>query len=127
MLGQGHFHVEVGCDDEGMLVTISHAPTNQERSGRPMDGETCAKVQDRLRNELIRTFFSLSDFRFQMGRCQVDGKIGDFYSVEHLPSRRSKSLDTISTPNSRYPHHELLESLLDDLWSEGVLPRKAGA
>ncbi len=127
MLGPKHFRIEVGYDDMGMLVTISHVPTNQKRSARPTNGETCAKVQDRLRAELIGTFFKTSDFRFQMGRCEVDGRIGDFFSVEHSPSGRSKLIDTIASPYVRNHQQALLDSFLEELWQDGILALKLDA
>lgn len=85
MLGPDHFRVEIGYDDLGVLVTVSHLPTKQQRSARPNKGETVSKAQERLQAELVRTFLDMNDFRVQMGRCEVDGKIGGFYRVEHLP------------------------------------------
>jgi hypothetical protein len=126
MLGPRNFHVDIGYDDAGLLVTVSHLPTKQQRSARPKKGENVSKVQERLHAELVRTFLELEDLCFEVGRCEVDGKIGGFYRVEHLPSKRTKCLDTITSPNQNI-QQQVLELLLEELWHDGLLSVKSDA
>jgi hypothetical protein len=124
MFRPNDFHVDTGWDEAGLLVTVSHLLTKQQRSARPKNGESAFKVQTRLQAELVRTFLDLKDFCFEMGRCEVDGKIGGFYRVEHLPSKRTMSVDTITSPHVK-SSHQVLELLLDDLWRDGLLGAKS--
>ncbi len=123
MLGPNNFQVDLTYGDAGLLVTVSHLPTKQHRSARPKNGEKASKVQARLQAELVRTFFDLNEFCFEVGRCEVDGKLGGFYRVEHLPSKRTKSLNTVTSPHAK-SHQQMLESLLEDLWRDGLLSPK---
>ena len=120
------FHIDIGYDDAGLLVTVSHLPTKQQRSARPHNGERVYAIQLRLQSELMCTFFDLKDFRFEMGRCEVDGKIGGFYRVEHVPTERTLALDTIASPHIK-GLQDVLELLLDDLWRDGLLALKSDA
>src|SRR5471030_2905688 len=114
MLAPQDFHIEIGHDDKGIFVKVLHLPTEQQRFARPNHGQKVSRVQEKLHAELVRTFLNMNDFRVQMGRCDIDGKIGDFYRVEHLPSNRTKSLDTITSPHVKSPQ-QVLELLLEDL------------
>jgi hypothetical protein len=127
MIGPKDFHVEVSQDDVGLLVTVTHVPTKQTRHARPKKGESCFKVESRLRSEITATFLRVEDFLLEVGRCEVDGKFGGFYRVTHEPSGRSKRMDTITSPNVKHPQQFLFEALLEELWRDGALPLESDA
>lgn len=124
VIAPGDFRVEIGHDGDGPLVTVTHVPTRQSRSARPRQGETCARVQNRLTGDLTLTFFAVDDYAFEVGRCVMDGKSGGFCTAKHLPSGRSKTVDTVTSPHLKRPQQAVIELLLDELWRDGLLPVK---
>jgi hypothetical protein len=121
MLGIKHFRTLYDADEQGPIVTVTHLPTNQTYSARPTAGQSTRKVRSVLEHQIIATFLNFeADLRFEVGRCELRGKIGGFYRVQHLPTQRSKSCNTIDSPN--IDHNDLIDMLLLELWNEGLLP-----
>jgi hypothetical protein len=121
MISDKHFHHEVGFDD-GLEVRVTHTPTGHCKTGRPRTGENVRAVQLRLVRELLADIYDFKEFVFRIGRFEVDGRVGDFHEIEHLPTKRTKSLDTITRPDIKRPIEDLLDSLVEELWRDGIRP-----
>jgi hypothetical protein len=119
MIGANHFQIAVESDEDGVVVKVTHITTNQIRLGRPISGESCTKVEDRLRSELTATFYQPKEFRFASGRCQKESKISRWHQVEHLRSHRKKSMDTITSAG--LDQTDLLDMFLEELWRDGLI------
>lgn len=127
MVSGKHFHYEIGYDEHGLTVTVIHKPTGRRRLDHAKQGEDAPALQRRLVRDLLYAFYDEKDFACCVGRCSVDGRSGDFHSVEHVPTKRSKSLNTITSPDVKNPHETLLDSLVEELWREGLLPKVEGS
>ena len=124
MISRKHFHYDVGHDDQGLTVSVTHKPTGRQKTARLGRGEKVQTVQARLVGDLLTSFVDLRDFVFHVGRCEVNGRIGDRYQAEHIPTGRSKSMNTVDNPGVKHPHEALLDALVEELWHDGILPRQ---
>jgi hypothetical protein len=124
LVSRKHFQCEVGYDDHGLIVTVTHKVTGLRKMDRPGQGENISTLQSRLIREMRATFCDDNDFVFHMGRCVVDGRVGDWYEVEHVPTQRRKSFNTVSSPDVKRAREWLLDSLVQELWDDAVLGPK---
>lgn len=129
MVGEQHFQFEVGGDEGGLLVTVTHRTTGRRLVGRPNADRGVRGTQSRLVQELLDEFFVPADYVFATGRCgaRSGGQTGTFYRVVHIPTGRSQSMDSITVPNTPQPHAQLLDVLVEELWQHGLLSGRAGS
>ena len=124
MISGKHFKVEIGHDDQGLTVTVTHVPTGRQRFDHPGQGEGIGALQERLKSDLLFGFFDEKDFVCECGRCSVEGQFGDYYRVVHLPTNRSKQMDSVTSPGVKNHYELLIDLLVEELWREGLLPKK---
>jgi hypothetical protein len=125
VLSGKYFHYDIGYNDGELFVTVTHMPTGLRKARRPRRGESVAAVQQSLVRELRAGLVDERDFAFHSGRCAIAGRAGDWYAVEHLPTKRTRSLDSITRPDVTQPHDWLLDALVEELWHQGILPKQA--
>lgn len=123
MVHQKDFNIKIDYDDAGLLVVVMHKPTGIQRIARPSSRESVQEVKDRLFFEVRSEFFNEDEFTFEIGRCKVNGKVGDWYGVTHLPTGKSRTTNSIEHPVTHNVHYELLDEIVEELWNEGIRPK----
>ncbi len=124
MVSEKFLLFEVGGDDNGLFVTVTHRTTGRKLTARLDPDCGVASTWARLGRELVGEFHVSGDYLFEVGRCQVEGRFGTFHRVIHQPTGRSRKVDSV-TGDIRHARVRLLDSLVEELWRAGLLPRLA--
>ena len=120
MKDRSPFQISIDYED-GVVIEIIHKGTGLRIVGCPRADETVARAEHRLCEQLYAGIFKPDDYIFSTGRCQVDGKIGSFYAVTHKPTGTSRVRDSIRSVLGHHTRSELVEEVLRELWTEGLL------
>jgi hypothetical protein len=124
MISEKYFGIKIDCDECGPIMIITHQPTGLQRLARPVQGESVRNIESRLFRELRSQLFAPEEFTFERGCCNVGQKVGGFYRVTHVPSGKSLSADTITSPPTSNIPEDLLDSLIEVLWKENLRPKR---
>ena len=123
MVSRKHFKIKVDHDGSGLIVSVSHLPTGLMRAACPLRGESVHALEEKLVSELLQQFCVGNEFTMEVGRCKIDGKVGSYISITHLPTGKSKSIAPLGNRSSREVRAELIDTLVAELWREGIRPR----
>lgn len=119
MVSDEYVQIEVGWNDDGLFVAITHRITGRRLVARLEVGHGVADTQARLACEVVAEFFIPDDYLFETGRRGADGQIGTFTRVVHQPSGRSRMMNSLTSTDTRPLH--LLDALVEELWHAGLL------
>lgn len=121
MVSQEYLQIEVGGDDSGMFVVVTHRTTGRRLVARPDSTCGVAGTQARLARQVVAEFFAPNDYELETGRCGDGERFGTFYRVVHRPSGRSRHMDSLAAADTRQAHARLLDALVEELWHAGLL------
>jgi len=113
--------IEVGGDDSGLYVAVTHRTTGRRLFARPDLSCGVASTQERLERQVVAEFFVPDDYQLETGRCGDGERYGTFYRVAHLPTGRSRRMDSLTNADTRQAHARLLDALVEELWHDGLL------
>lgn len=59
MISQKYFQYEVGYDDDGLTVTMTHKVTGYQRTEHVCEGESVDKVQSQITAEFVQSLVNV--------------------------------------------------------------------
>lgn len=111
MIRPDDFEIEIGQSQSGAFVRVTHKRTGNERIVEAVPDGAVGRTRDSSLAELRGLLFSPDEVRYDTG-C---GEDGDFIRVVHIPSAIERS-----ARRRDRTHEELLDEVLEELWSRRV-------
>jgi hypothetical protein len=123
MISKKYFQYQVGYDDRGLTVTITHQKTGYQRTEHVCEGESVDTVQSRMTNEFVRSLVDVDrDLVLRHGRVgcsSYNAGGGTWWQVEHIPSQRTVSAEF--GKEVKDGKVQIVDLLIEELWREGII------
>jgi hypothetical protein len=123
MISQKYFRYQVGYDDRGLTVTITHQVTGYQHTEHVCEGESVDTVQSRMTNKFVRSLVDVDrDLVLKHGRvgCSSYYAGGDsWWQVEHIPSQRTVSAEFDNEVKDGKV--QIVDLLIEELWRAGII------
>ena len=107
MIAPKDFRTTIGQSDKGVCVRVVHAPTGNEITVDPVEGEPVGMVVRRLIAELMGRVFNPMDFVVEFIRAKPRG----YKRVIHLSSGKFRDSDPAGKKTVRDLQDELLNEM----------------